>query len=88
MKDFSKEIIRDNPDNLVEACRKYFEEAIKKRDGGKKQVAEKKKASKYNIEEIGKEAAADAMKKYDDNGDGNLSKKEAEPMFKEAFTGL
>ena len=96
LKDFSKEVIRNNPDNLVEFCREYFIDAIKKRDATNAKAAasaaadapKKADPNKLDIEKIGKEAAKQALTNYDTNNDGQLSKREAEPMFRDSFAAL
>ena len=69
LKDFSKEVIRNNPENLVEFCRDYFIQAIKERDakrgappaGAKKADKTVKLVNGMDIEAIGTQAAKDAM---------------------------
>ena len=70
LKDFSKEVIRNNPENLVEFCRDYFIQAIKERDakkgapaaaGAKSVEKTKKLVNGMDIEAIGTQAAKDAM---------------------------
>ena len=91
LKNFSKEVIRNNPENLLEFCREYFEEQRRLQLGGEKvfaATAAAKETEAPDFEELGKLVAKQAMEKFDTNADGVLSKAEAEPMFHEAFNSL
>ena len=87
LKNFSKEVIRNNPENLVEFCREYFEEKRKEK-GGANTFSAGSQNGAPDFEALGKMISAQAMMKYDSNNDGVLSKAEAEPMFREAFESL
>merc|ERR1719487_404890 len=85
LKEFSKAVIRNGQsDDLVKFCREYFEEKAAQHAKVNKNMA----AAGLDFEELGRQAAAQAMAQFDENNDGKLSKAEAEPMFRGAFEQL
>ena len=82
LKEFSKAVIRNGTsEDLVKFCREYFEDKAVKHA----KVAKKMEAAGLDFEELGRQAAAQAMAQFDENHDGKLTKAEAEPMFRSAF---
>ena len=85
LKEFSKAVIRNGQtDDLVKFCREYFEEKAAQSAKVNKNMA----AAGIDFEELGRQAAAQAMAQFDENNDGKLSKAEVEELILSRYSPL